>query len=46
LKPWRKKVDAILHMDRPCTPKNSVNSLVVLITIETCGRVEHMFWNP
>ena len=41
-----KVLEAILHMDPPVVPKNSVGSLVVSITTVTCGPVEHMYSNP
>ncbi len=41
LKPWKKKIDAILHMDRPCNATEL--RMFIGCVIVTCGRVVHMF---
>jgi hypothetical protein len=43
LKPWKKKIDAILLMNRPCNATNCARSLAASINTVTYGRVVHRF---
>ena len=46
LKPWKKKIDAILQWIGLRMQLNCKCSLVVLIIIEICGRVMPIYLNP
>jgi hypothetical protein len=45
LRPWNKKVDAIIKMDRPRTLKQLRGFIGAVIIIVICGHIDHTFLN-